>query len=272
MRHKLRLISRCLNFLIIVFALALFFSYRKINSFPPARNILPNLTAEPVQTDSNVRPFTFTYEGSSYQIFPRANYNIRGLVVTHNNISGIGDMYHTSKSVDLKDLCLIWGENASSPYLKEIQFWSEPWTCNFYTKNQEAYSSFQQDRLSNNHVLASTPEVRRIIESVKIGDQIEMRGMLVDYHPQGASELLRKTSLIRTDTGNGACEVLYVESIRILEEWLPFYSKLFSKSKYALIFLLIIRLLTFLLFPYLEYRSINIDFPDKATRLSKYRK
>ncbi len=253
-KNNLTLISRILNYLLLFFAICLTYSYCQIKELPKSSDIIPSTLEEPIQTNLTLSPFKFSYEDSDYQLIPHAEYKINGLVVTHNNVKGIGDAYHTSKSVDLKDLCLLWGENVVTPFLKDIKFWSEPWTCVFQSKNQEAFSSFRLDQISNNHLLAANESVKKTIEKIKVGDQIEMQGLLVDYYPHGASEALRKTSLIREDTGNGACEVLYVESIDITSEWRPAMSKLYRTSKLMLLSLVIIRILSFFILPWLEYK------------------
>lgn len=228
--------------------------YYGLKGWPDQREIDEQVLNDPEQELINERSFTFEYEGSKYQLTPRANYSIQGLVVTHNNVAGIGDAYHTSKSVDLKDLCLVWGKNAVSPHLKDMTFWSEPWTCFVRAETSEAYADFAQDKLSNTHLLASTNYVRDTIRKIKIGDQVQMRGLLVDYYPHGASEALRKTSLVRDDTGNGACEVLYVEDIKIIREWKPFSSSLYQNGKFYLIVFLCLKVAAFLILPWVEYK------------------
>src|SRR2546423_401595 len=60
--------------------------------------------------------------------------------------------------------------------------------------------------------------VARQIRAIRIGDQIRMRGLLVDYtvSSDGREVFTRRTSLTRKDTGNGACEILYVTAVHVL--------------------------------------------------------
>jgi hypothetical protein len=53
---------------------------------------------------------------------------------------------------------------------------------------------------------------------VRIGDQIRVKGYLVDYttYKDGQPAGTRVSSEVRTDTGNGACEVLFVESFDVI--------------------------------------------------------
>ena len=55
------------------------------------------------------------------------------------------------------------------------------------------------------------------IASIKIGDSIHVRGYLASYsHNQGFA-FQRGTSATRSDTGNGACETIYLEDIDIIQ-------------------------------------------------------
>ncbi len=68
---------------------------------------------------------------------------------------------------------------------------------------------------SNNHVIATVPEVIRAIGHLRLGELIEMRGYLVDA--EGPEGFHWRSSRRRDDTGNGACELFYVESVQKLD-------------------------------------------------------
>jgi hypothetical protein len=98
--------------------------------------------------------------------------------------------------------------------LNEFEFWNGQFTCFFKTRDQAAWRAFEKTGLSNNHLLTEDPYLRDMIERVRIGDQIRIRGWLASYgNEHGFS---RGTSTTRTDTGNGACETIYVRDFAIL--------------------------------------------------------
>ncbi len=250
----LRDVSRAANVLIPVWLVLLGVAYRQKSILPPPSEMLPALNTPPEQREIKARVYEFDYGGAEYMIQPRAEYSIRGLVVTHNDISAFDDIYHTSNSVDLKDLCVIWGNNASSGIYKKMEFWSEPWTCFMRTNDSDAMRAFSGEELSNTHMLSQSDFVREKIRSVHIGDQVEFTGQLIDYHPAGASEQLRKSSLVRTDTGNGACEVMMVDSMEVLKPGNPKWYQLFSISKKICLALIACKVLCFLVVPFLEMK------------------
>ena len=63
---------------------------------------------------------------------------------------------------------------------------------------------------ANNHVIAASSEVAKVIRKLLAGQVVTLRGYLVNATK--ADGFLWPTSLSRTDTGNGACELFYVES------------------------------------------------------------
>lgn len=257
MPHKgfkiISVIAKILNCGIGLSLIVYIYCYYKIKDLPGSDLISKSLYSDPVQEPTDTQPFTFEYEGHAYTVLPVADYSISGVVVTHNNISGI-DIYHTSKSVDFKDLCVVWGDNLKSNIYKEFKYWSEPWTCNFQTGSNEAFENFRLDQLSNNHLLTDNLSIRDEIRKVKVGDQVHFEGMLVKYYPKGEPDLVRNTSTIRTDTGNGACEVVFVKSFTKVKEWLPTYSMFYRTAKGLFFCLLIIKVISLVVFPVIEYR------------------
>ena len=67
---------------------------------------------------------------------------------------------------------------------------------------------------ANWHVIPDNAVVRSVLGKVRRGNIVEFEGELVDVEgPNGHMS----TSLVRTDTGAGACEVLLATSARIVE-------------------------------------------------------
>lgn len=66
---------------------------------------------------------------------------------------------------------------------------------------------------SNNHLIAANGDVAHVIADLYPGEIVTLQGFLVNVtKPNG---FRWNTSLSRTDTGNGACEVFYVESVKV---------------------------------------------------------
>jgi len=177
--------------------------------------ILPELRREPLQGATDRAPFTFQYKGKRCSVRPVATYELWGLVVSHNNIKSVADIYHDSSSVDTKDLCTVWGANLTRPDYLRADFKSGPFTC---------YVSFPSGanvnlaQVGNNHLLTDSSAVRAAVDSVRLGDQVHLRGLLVDYQMEDWEDFWRKTSTRRDDSD---CEVIFVQQLDVLRPGTP---------------------------------------------------
>lgn len=257
-RSSFSFASRCMTWLLI--AALLNFAYR-FWSYPELKRLAPSHVLEDVSRTvpsqgPTFRPeFSFSYGGRDYGVRPKANYEFSALVVSHNDPSGWGDIYHDENAVDFRDICVVWGDNALS-LGAGFEFYSEPWTCFVRLNSAEAADAFSGLELSNNHLLGGSDETRKLINNLRIGDQVYIRGMLVDYWDKEYPEHVRASSLRRDDTGNGACEVFFVEDAAVLKRYEPGRYKAYDFAKKLLLIMLVIKLVSVPIFTYLEYRSI----------------
>ena len=235
-----------LTLFVLCSILLLVISLAKKDRLPDHTQLLPELKQNPVQTSTTKQPFSFNYRGEQYAIEPVADYELWGMVVTHNDITGITDIMHTKDSVDIKDICVIWGSNIHNSDYQKMQFSSGDFIC--YFQYPEGVN-FQFDEISNNHVLADNSTVRELIHSARIGDQIYMRGMLINYHWQSKPNWIRRTSTTRKDTGNGACEVVFVKEFEILKATNGTWHTLYSFSKWLLLLAVLTKIGSFFIRP-----------------------
>ena len=187
----------------------------KRNALPQKIDFIPEIEREPLQSIIQIDPFDAPFNGVSYRVKPRYEYELWGLVVSYRHHDGDA-MLHKSWNdhLNMADICVVWRETARSPLLNRLNFWNGQFTCNVATKDKAAWERFRMDQLSNNHLISDDPVIRDQIGSVNIGDQIRVRGWLAAYQSEGSA--LRDTSTVRTDTGNGACETIYVREFEIL--------------------------------------------------------
>ena len=196
----------------------------------PPREVRPELLQLPLQTATDRPPFSFAYKGKQCRVKPVAAYELWGLVVSHNDIKSVADIYHDASSVDTKDLCVLWGENLRHTDYLQAKYKSGPFTC--YVSWSEVLPNLFMDGLGNNHMLTDSPEVRRAIGTVKVGDQIHFRGLLVNYQMEDWETFWRNTSTVRDDAG---CEVVYVESLEVLQRGTPVWYFLWRFAEVVLV-------------------------------------
>jgi len=66
---------------------------------------------------------------------------------------------------------------------------------------------------ANMHLIAATPMIEKRIQSLRSGNLVTLKGYLVEVN--GPGDFRWRSSLTREDTGDGACEVIWVESLEV---------------------------------------------------------
>lgn len=235
---KTSLAQRLLSIGILLSILLYVLAVWQKDSLPDTSAIIKSSFRDPVQLKTTASPFSFFYRGETYDIEPVASYELWGLVVTKNNINSWADLMHTDASVDIKDICVIWGENVASSDFHNVHFSSGDFTCYFQYPHMTV---FDHNKISNNHLLSDNEAVRHKIRNAKIGDQIHVKGLLVNYSPRSNPNWRRTTSTVRTDTGNGACEVLFANEFEVLSSKNGGWYALATLSKWLFLILVIIK-------------------------------
>ena len=243
-----RPLNKKLYFFIVLFSGLTLFSVFKKNELIDFSLINSQLAQEPIQElipshSAYAEPHNFQYMDIQYQVKPMANYEIWGLVVSHNDIDGISDTYHDETSVDTKDLCVIWGENILNNNYHAVSYSSGAWTCYFEYPHG---TTFNADQLSNNHIITDNDAIRETLAQVQIGDQIHIKGELVSYQDERHPEYWRASSTTRTDGGNGACEVIFANSLTIIAVGNPLWRLIYGLSWKILIVLLVAKTAVFI--------------------------
>lgn len=214
---------------------------------PAVDAIVEDMLNDPVQKPTRSQPFDFDYRGEKYLVEPVADYELWGVVVTHNNITGMTDITHTEDSVDIKDICVVWGNNIKSNDYREVSYSSGDFTCFF---SYQRRMKFYHDELSNNHLLSDNEQVRKVIRDVELGDQVHLKGMLVNYARASRPNWKRNSSTTRQDTGKRACEVVYVDEFEILKSSNAIANALFSVSAWLLLLSIVFKISSVVLLPY----------------------
>jgi hypothetical protein len=235
------------NFVLAASATLLLVSFWQRNELPGRIAFRAELANSPRQERSAKSPFDVEYAGVSYSVEPQFEYDLYGMVVSYRQHDGTSRMHQlTNDHLNAADVCVVWSDTAFSPLLREIRFWNGIFTCNFQTSSNEAWARFNPSQLSNNHLLSANALVRKRIADIAIGDQIRIRGWLASYGSNGSR---RGTSTTREDTGDGACETIYIDDFEILEHAVSRW----RLSMYAALAMLAATLLVHFLRPYRPY-------------------
>lgn len=232
-------------FLLLMLIFAVTFQMRK--GYRAVDDISPELYKQPVQAPvTSKEEIKFDSGGYSYTLTPLFYYEINALIVHAKDYSWF-TIYQKNKTLQY-DLCLIWGGNVASKVYQDkgLQFAQDSRFC---SARWQPGMSFSMNEASNNHLLASDKRVIGKLNSITTGDQIKLRGRLVNLQAMKEKStdgeydptfFQMKTSTIRTDGGDGACEVIYVDDLVVLKRGHPFVNLLFKFSILGLAALLLV--------------------------------
>jgi len=187
------------------------------DQLPSLQYIQSQLFKEPVQEKTNRAAFDVNAGSIDYKVKPLFDYELYGLVVSKHDSDSWLDYAHrdSNDKLNVADLCVVWGHNLSNGVYQKLKYSSGQWTCFVSSKNMEEWQMFSMENFSNNHLLTNDPMIAKNIRSVRVGDQIYLKGVLSEYEHHHGGYFKRGTSITRTDTGDGACETIFVDSFRI---------------------------------------------------------
>jgi hypothetical protein len=198
-------------FLIVSLLLYLIGCHFNSKNYSFARITVPEVYLEPVQEplDGSERNIPSCCRGGwCWSFTPLFRYDITAFVfgTSHKFVSEFKDT--------LTDIGLLWGNNASKGYYRNVKLrvmmdhYEVSWK---YGDNFDLYSA------ANTHIATCDSNAFRKIRSVKTGDQIKVKGWLVNAkisknpNETDPSKILTwDSSVTRNDTRGGSCELMYV--------------------------------------------------------------
>ena len=236
------------NIIIVICFVWFLISFWNRNDLPHNIDYVESVLSEPVQSATRKTPFNATFNGVEYLVEPEYEYDLYGLVVSYRHHDSDSRMHFLANDhLNMVDVCVIWGDNTGNPHLNKIDFWNGIFTCVVQTRDQQAWDAFDMYQLSNNHLISDDDDVRDRVQDIRVGDQIHVRGYLSSYSSAGGGK--RGTSTTRLDTGDGACETLFVEKFEIVEPVTSYW----RISMFASLLLLSFSLFSYFRKPYRPY-------------------
>lgn len=191
----------------LVCAAALWSAWTEWENRPYHPSDGPVAPDDPWQTEPDS---TGTVSHGRWTLTPRARYDITARILGR-------ERYHFDTLSDLvpEDLALGWGPMSDNRVLTDFDISQ---SVRFYTwhPRKMPLPIPRADVIShsaNTHVIPLDSHVRSQLERLRVGQTVHLRGVLVDARRDDG--VFIHTSLVRTDTGAGACEVMLVESVSV---------------------------------------------------------
>lgn len=194
-----------------------YLGYTTVRDWPRGGRDAPPLVlgAEPAQEELETTiPVTIHRGGKTFFLLKTHSDDITAKVISAHAY----DFVWTNDFFDV-DLGLVWGDQVAR-LESEYEFYQDHrwlfWRSDHdVSDNERAYIG---THVGNVHTLPAEGQDRlgRALRSVRAGDLVHLAGYLVTIQDAGTN-VLSRSSTSRSDTGGGACEVMWVDSIQIDE-------------------------------------------------------
>jgi hypothetical protein len=141
-----------------------------------------------------------------YQLTPLADFDVEARVLSV-------EKYRTDGGAGLSpiDFALGWGPMSDSAVLQHFRIKQGGRFFSIYPDQQAIDLRTALLSAANMHLIPATADLREQMKRVRPGNIVHLRGKLVSV--LGPDNFTWASSLTRADTGNGACELFYVEAL-----------------------------------------------------------
>jgi hypothetical protein len=159
---------------------------------------------DPLQSDVAPGP---TIMHGRWTLKPRAHYEITARVLGNEGyrLDALGALVP-------EDLALGWGPMSDSRVINTLDMSQ---SARFYSWRPHADTPIAREAIithsANTHVIPVDDRIAKLLGEIRVGEVVRLTGTLVDATRDDGAWV--RTSLTRSDTGAGACEVMLVDGV-----------------------------------------------------------
>jgi len=162
---------------------------------------------EPSQTLLAAGP---TWQQGKYHYTARADFSMRVRVLSTERY-----WFDGASAVSPIDFAVGWGRMSDQAVIDQLGFGQTQRWYRYWPKGRQFPIPVQEmvSSSANMHMIPADKGVLKLLRSVRAGDLISLDGYLVQVSSDDGWKW--DTSLTRADTGNGACEIVWVKRLAI---------------------------------------------------------
>lgn len=167
-------------------------------------------TYAPIQeTYAQKEPIIIVHGSNTYYLTPKARYNAT-VMVAHTKRYFIGPV----ASIAPIDMFFLWGSIPTEDYRSYMKVSQKMRRGGVKLSKNSPYDyRYVYMQGSNNHIIPANDELKKILLKVQKHDIVSMEGYLVNV--ENSRMYPWSSSMTRSDEGNGACEIFYVNKVII---------------------------------------------------------
>lgn len=174
----------------------------------PVRTAEPIAPMQPVQQNlAAAEALVFSKKG--YTLTAQASYSLEARLLRRKN-------YTFGREADLSpvDFVLGWGPMSANNLLEQLRIRQSGRFYYLRWQSPAVHSSTVMHNSANTHIIPANSTVAKRVKAMRPGQVVRLEGYLVNV--LAADNWYWHTSLSRTDTGAGACELFWVENAEVL--------------------------------------------------------
>jgi hypothetical protein len=112
------------------------------------------------------------------------------------------------------DLGVGWGLMSDEAFVTRCGFSNDSRFLSWHYADADFPGAVASACIANMHLIPANGRVRERLLDLRVGQFVELSGYLVQVQRPGMNPWI--SSLTRWDTGGGACEIMWVESLTLL--------------------------------------------------------
>lgn len=165
---------------------------------------------EPVQINM-MMPQTIAVSGKKgdVKVILMAEYTVEGIVKGKKKYSDY------QSQISTYDFALAWGDLNTKDIDEHISYSQSGRWYYYRYPDCPVNGDYISDHSANVHLIHSDSSVLTMLKDINKGDYVRLEGYLVNVIFE---DYTWRSSLVRTDTGGGSCEVMYVTAAEVIGE------------------------------------------------------
>ena len=157
---------------------------------------------EPLQQETHEQPFAF----KGYEIAPQTTYDIEARVLSVEDY-----IMDAGAKLAPVDFAVGWGPMSDTTVLNHFKVDQGARFFTIYPDEQAIDLTTALQHAANMHLIPANGAVKHQLKKIKTGNIVDLHGFLVNV--SRSDGFTWHSSLTRNDTGDGACELMFVESV-----------------------------------------------------------
>ena len=157
---------------------------------------------EPSQYEVHEPPFAF----NDVEISPQAGYDIEARVLSAEHY-----LMDAGANLAPVDLAVGWGPMSDTAVLNHFKVDQGARFYTIYPDDNALDITTALQHSANMHLIPASGDVKHQLKKIKAGNIVHLRGYLVNI--SRSDGFYWHSSLNRNDTGDGACELMYVQAV-----------------------------------------------------------